>query len=172
MSCTVTGIADIEDFKDGLDVRQSRAKDFVAIHSRPKEKVSLAEKKEAAKAVPGTQTIFVKTFGCAHNVSDSEYMLGLLKEYGYTISEEKDDADAWLINSCTVKNPSQSAFMHLVNQGLEAKKPVIVSGCVPQADRRIKELEHVSVIGVQQIDRVVEVVEEAIKGNKVRCCCH
>jgi threonylcarbamoyladenosine tRNA methylthiotransferase CDKAL1 len=33
--------------------------------------------------VPGTQSIWVKTFGCAHNVSDSEYMMGQLQAYGY-----------------------------------------------------------------------------------------
>lgn len=48
------------------------------------------------------------------------------------------------------------------------KKPVIVSGCVPQGDRNIKGLEDVSVIGVTQIDRVVEVVEEALKGHNVK----
>ena len=37
----------------------------------------------AAGAVPGTQSIWVKTFGCAHNVSDSEYMMGQLAAYGY-----------------------------------------------------------------------------------------
>jgi hypothetical protein len=33
--------------------------------------------------VPGTQSVWVKTFGCSHNVSDSEYMAGQLADYGY-----------------------------------------------------------------------------------------
>lgn len=33
--------------------------------------------------VPGVQTVWVKTFGCSHNQSDSEYMMGLLQAYGY-----------------------------------------------------------------------------------------
>lgn len=44
-------------------------------------------------------------------------------------------------------------------------KPVVVSGCVPQGDRDLKGLEDVSILGVTQIDRVVEVVEEALKGH-------
>ncbi len=56
----------------------------------------------------------------------------------------------------------------LVQNAKGAKKPVIVSGCVPQGDRNIKGLEDVSVIGVTQIDRVVEVVEEALKGHNVK----
>ena len=47
-------------------------------------------------------------------------------------------------------------------------KPVIVSGCVPQGDRNLKGLEDVSVLGITQIDRVVEVVEESLKGHKVK----
>lgn len=38
--------------------------------------------------VPGTQKIWVKTWGCAHNNSDSEYMAGQLAAYGYTITGE------------------------------------------------------------------------------------
>ena len=33
--------------------------------------------------VPGTGAIWLKTFGCAHNTSDGEYMAGMLVEYGY-----------------------------------------------------------------------------------------
>lgn len=47
-------------------------------------------------------------------------------------------------------------------------KAVVVSGCVPQGDRNLKELENISIIGVTQIDRIVEVMEETIKGNTVR----
>lgn len=61
--------------------------------------------------VPGTQKIFVKTFGCSHNISDSEFMIGQLVEFGYTIVDSIDNCDLVLINSCTVKNPSQDAFM-------------------------------------------------------------
>lgn len=35
--------------------------------------------------VPGTQSIYVKTFGCSHNISDSEFMIGQLADYGYNI---------------------------------------------------------------------------------------
>ncbi|GLD92611.1 hypothetical protein PINS_up001190 [Pythium insidiosum] len=73
-----------------------------------------------------------------------------------------------LLNSCTVKDPSQAAFMHLVLKGKAAGKAVVVAGCVPQADRHIKGLEDVSMVGIQQVDRVVEVVEETLKGHTVR----
>ena len=39
-----------------------------------------------ANTIPGTQKIWVKTWGCAHNNSDSEYMAGQLAAYGYSIT--------------------------------------------------------------------------------------
>ncbi|CAI9266740.1 unnamed protein product [Lactuca saligna] len=118
--------------------------------------------------VPGTQTIFLKTFGCSHNQSDSEYMAGQLSSFGYAISDNAEGADLWLINTCTVKSPSQSAMDTLISKCKSAKKPLVVAGCVPQGSRDLKELEGVSIVGVQQIDRVVEVVEETLKGHEVR----
>ncbi|XP_074378570.1 uncharacterized protein LOC141720112 isoform X2 [Apium graveolens] len=118
--------------------------------------------------IPGTQVIFIKTFGCSHNQSDSEYMAGQLSSFGYALSENAEEADLWLINTCTVKSPSQSAMDTLISKCKTAKKPLVVAGCVPQGSRDIKELEGVSIVGVQQIDRVVEVVEETLKGHEVR----
>ncbi|RWW67103.1 hypothetical protein BHE74_00025468, partial [Ensete ventricosum] len=69
---------------------------------------------------------------------------------------------------CTVKSPSQSAMTTLISKCRTAKKPLVVAGCVPQGSRDLKELEGISIIGVQQIDRVVEVVEETLKGHEVR----
>ncbi|GCB75748.1 hypothetical protein scyTo_0019049, partial [Scyliorhinus torazame] len=50
----------------------------------------------------------------------------------------------------------------------EQNKKVVVAGCVPQAQPRMDYIKGLSIIGVQQIDRVVEVVEETIKGHSVR----
>lgn len=118
--------------------------------------------------IPGTQTIYMKTFGCSHNQSDSEYMAGQLSAFGYSVSDDPEEADLWLVNTCTVKNPSQSAMETIISKCKSAQKPLVVAGCVPQGSRGLKELEGVSVIGVQQIDRVVEVVEETLKGHEVR----
>ncbi|KAL0927062.1 hypothetical protein M5K25_001217 [Dendrobium thyrsiflorum] len=134
---------------------------------KPKSRV-LQDPVKPSSHIPGTQTIFVKTFGCSHNQSDSEYMAGQLSAFGYSLTDISEEADLWLINTCTVKSPSQSAMETLISKGKNAKKPLVVAGCVPQGSRDIKELEGISIIGVQQIDRVVEVVEETLKGHEVR----
>lgn len=43
-------------------------------------------KPEAESFIPGTQSIYIKTWGCSHNNSDGEYMAGLLAANGYAIT--------------------------------------------------------------------------------------
>ena len=138
---------DIEDLKPPDLTRGPRCDDEVV----PKHKRNARFKPRtnactAPSFLPETKRVYVRTFGCAHNASDSEYMAGVLAAEGYDVSANSNDAasaDAWVINSCTVKDPSQSAFMHIVNSAKSLDKPLVVAGCVPQADRKLKGLEEV-----------------------------
>lgn len=118
--------------------------------------------------VPGTADVYVHTYGCAHNASDGEYMQGILVKFGYSLVDTWEAADVVILNSCTVKNPSQEAAMTLAERAKLAGKAVIIGGCVPQADRNVKGWEDLSMVGVTQIDRIVEVVEETLAGNTVK----
>ncbi len=123
---------------------------------------------EGSGVIPGAgRTIYVKSYGCGHNTSDGEVMAGLLHRAGYNVTDKLDTEriDAFLINSCTVKNPSESSFRSLVTECKQRGGQVVVTGCVPQGDAKKAEEQwgDVSVIGVQQIERVVEVVEEALR---------
>uniref|UniRef100_A0A8D0BMP5 tRNA-t(6)A37 methylthiotransferase n=1 Tax=Salvator merianae TaxID=96440 RepID=A0A8D0BMP5_SALMN len=118
--------------------------------------------------IPGIQKIWIRTWGCSHNNSDGEYMAGQLAAYGYKITDSAAEADLWLLNSCTVKSPAEDHFRNSIKKAQEEKKKVVLAGCVPQAQPRQDYLQGLSIIGVQQIDRVVEVVEETIKGHSVR----
>ncbi|KFH11662.1 radical SAM methylthiotransferase, MiaB/RimO family protein, partial [Toxoplasma gondii VAND] len=81
------------------------------------------------------QRIFVKTFGCAHNQSDSEYMMGLLDAAGYTFVSRMEDADVCLINSCTVKSPSEFALYSVIQEALQVEVP---SASMVRAQQRAK----------------------------------
>jgi len=159
---------DIEDLN--LDLGEGPSRGPASEHVFPKRAIAHSQDVDQAASglVPGTQKVYLKTYGCSHNVSDGEYMEGLLQAYGYRIETEADAADLWLLNSCTVKDPSQAAFMHMVNKAKSAGKKVVVAGCVPQADQKIPGLEDVTVVGVTQIDRVVEAVEQTLQGSTVR----
>lgn len=64
-----------------------------------------------------------------------------------------------------MKNPSQDHFVNTIREAKEKGKYLVVAGCVPQAAPKMPELENISIVGVQQIDRVVEVVEETLKAR-------
>ena len=110
----------------------------------------------------------MKTFGCSHNHSDSEFMAGQLQAYGYRLEPDPALADAWVVNTCTVKNPSQSAMNTVIRDGRALNKALVIAGCVPQGDKTARELDGLTLLGVTQIDRVVEAVERTLDGEAVQ----
>ena len=126
------------------------------------------KKEELNSTNNNKKKIFVKTFGCSHNASDSEYMIGILSKEGYEIVDNLEDSDLTIINSCTVKSPSQAAFLNTVIKSKEYNKHVVIGGCVPQAERNLKGLENCSIVGVSQIDKIDYIVKNTFEGNTVR----
>ena len=63
--------------------------------------------------------------------------------------DEKEEADLWIVNSCTVKGPSQSGMSNVVQTGRRLGKKIVVTGCVPQGDKKNAEIEDLSVIGME-----------------------
>ena len=119
--------------------------------------------------------VHIKTFGCAHNMADSEVMAHYLamSDYHVTglgqVSKEEEDkqlaeADLIIYNTCTVKNPSDDKFFSQLNK---TNKPVVLSGCIPQSQKKAEWLEKFSALGVEQLHAVPEVVQETLKGNVV-----
>ena len=177
-------ISDIEDIGEQGELER-RQKERVLPRALRKRGTALRgaeDKAEGDSFIPGSQTVYVKTWGCTHNTSDGEYMAGLLAASGYKITgkgielyhgndqsfiDSPLDAGAWLLNSCTVKGPSEDGFKSAIKKGRDLNKVIVVSGCVPQGQKDLPELRDLSVVGVQQIDRVVEVVEETLKGHTV-----
>ncbi|MCK4826487.1 hypothetical protein KA005_62675, partial [bacterium] len=47
--------------------------------------------------------VFIKTFGCQMNMRDSEALLGLFLESGYSVAEKAEEADVILVNTCSVR---------------------------------------------------------------------
>ncbi|XP_014489466.1 PREDICTED: threonylcarbamoyladenosine tRNA methylthiotransferase [Dinoponera quadriceps] len=166
---------DIEDFGELITSLELVPK--VSKHSKDVRIRRILRKQESQQApepsilssiIPGTQTIYVKTWGCTHNSSDTEYMAGQLAAQGYNLTDDKLKANLWILNSCTVKSPAEDQFRNEIGNGKKLGKHIVVTGCVPQGAPKSSFLKGLSMIGVQQIDRVVEVVEETLKGHTVR----
>ncbi|XP_067006926.1 threonylcarbamoyladenosine tRNA methylthiotransferase [Anabrus simplex] len=171
-------VDDIEDLVSSQDFMPNErylGKKSVTVRARKRQHADLptenAEPQECERPtsiIPGTQTIYIKSWGCAHNNSDGEYMAGQLASFGYKLTDNKYEADLWLLNSCTVKNPAEQHFRNEIEAGRKLGKAVVLAGCVPQGAPKADFIHGLSVIGVQQIDRVVEVVEETLKGHTVK----
>jgi threonylcarbamoyladenosine tRNA methylthiotransferase CDKAL1 len=123
--------------------------------------------------------VFIKTFGCSTNVSDSEAMAGLLTQAGYELCRKENEAGLVIINSCTVKDATERNFFRYLNSlpkkpAKSAKHassassltmPVIIAGCIPESNP--ESVKGYSLISPAQIDRIVEAAQKTISGEKV-----
>lgn len=86
--------------------------------------------------------VYIKSFGCSHNMSDGEYMAGVLNQGGYTITNNKEEANLWysrsywmnrrIINTCTVRDKSIRSFERYYKEAANLNIPVIISGCMTE----------------------------------------
>ncbi len=104
------------------------------------------------------------TLGCKVNLYESEAMMGLLKEAGYEIVEEGEEADVYLINTCAVTNEagrkSRQAVRHL--KSLHPNALMVVLGCYTQMEKEIEEKlpEADILLGTANKDKIVTLLEE------------
>jgi len=98
--------------------------------------------------------IAIKTYGCAMNQADSEMLAGLLKEHGFEISNFQD-SDIVIVNTCTVKAPTENKILKKLKELEASDKEVIVSGCMPSAiPELVNKFPKFSFIGVNVFDIV------------------
>lgn len=140
-----------------------------AIYWRYTKKIDHTGEYEVQFRNPWEVKVCLLSFGCSHNMSDGEIMSGLLSEAGFELTENQEEADCLVVNSCTVKNPSQDHAMNLVNGAFAAGRAVVITGCVPSADRTMKWLEKASMVGTKQLDKLPMVVSHAVIGDRVVC---
>ena len=83
------------------------------------------------------QSIYVETYGCQMNVSDSELVTSIVKDAGYRIVDQPDDADIILINTCAVREHAEERVIGRASQlhGLRNRNPQLtigILGCMAQ----------------------------------------
>jgi tRNA-2-methylthio-N6-dimethylallyladenosine synthase len=96
-------------------------------------------------------TVYVETYGCQMNVSDSELMLGKLAAHGYTAVDEPDDADVILVNTCAIRDHAEQRVIGRLGELRRNMKPgavVGVTGCMAQrlGPQLLEKAKHVSVV--------------------------
>jgi len=96
-------------------------------------------------------TVYVETYGCQMNVSDSELMLGKLAAHGYDAVDRPDAADVILVNTCAIRDHAEQRVIGRLGELRRHMKPgaiVGVTGCMAQrlGPQLLKKAKHVSVV--------------------------
>ena len=113
--------------------------------------------------------IFIETYGCAANKSDSEIMAGLLTQNGFEIAISIENSDVVILNTCIVKQASSHRMERRIIEIHNSGKPLIVAGCMAKAEpERIEKLApKASIITPDAIDKIVDIVKKTLDGEKV-----
>ena len=113
--------------------------------------------------------IWVETYGCAASKADSEMIAGQLKTHGYELADFEEDSSLNIIVTCSVKDATEHKMLYRIRELTKAKKPTVLAGCLPKADKdRVENMfPSVSLLGPQSIDRTIDVVNSALAGNKI-----
>ena len=123
--------------------------------------------------------IFIDTLGCQMNKYDTEKILGMLSHFDYIETNNENDADLFIVNTCAIRQLSaDKAYSRLGNWGrikkerkLQGKNTkIVIAGCVAQleGENLLKKFPYLDlVIGPQNIYELPDLLKQI---NKNRIC--
>lgn len=114
------------------------------------------------------------SLGCDKNLVDSEVMLGMLRERGYTFTDDEREADIICINTCCFINDAKQESVDMILEMAEHKKEgklkaLIVTGCLAQRYKAeiMEEIPEVDAcLGTASYDAIVTAIDDAVAGRK------
>lgn len=121
--------------------------------------------------------IYFISLGCDKNLVDSENMLGILQENGYRITNEEQEADIIIINTCCFINDAKQESINTILEMAEYKKAgslkaLIVTGCLAQRYKEeiLNEIPEVdALLGTSSFHEILKVMDEILNGGKQTC---
>ena len=120
------------------------------------------------------QKVFIKTFGCQMNMYDSNRIFDSVKKIGYKKTENYEDANCYILNTCHIRDKAKEKVYHEIGRVKKIfrskKKPiVIVAGCVAQAENKemLNREPYIDIImGPQSYHKINDTILNYIKGKK------
>ena len=120
------------------------------------------------------KVLFV-SLGCDKNRVDSEVMLGMLQRGGHSFTDDEEEAEAAVVNTCCFINDAKQESIDTILALAERRKDgqlkaLIITGCLGQRyqEEIQEEIPEVDVIlGVTSTERIVEALEETVRRNKL-----
>jgi MiaB-like tRNA modifying enzyme len=77
--------------------------------------------------------VYIETYGCRYNFGDTENLVEVLRKYGSSFVASPEEADAVVVNTCTVVGPTERRMLRRLSALRE--KPLYVTGCMPLVQR-------------------------------------
>ena len=114
------------------------------------------------------------SLGCDKNLVDTEVMLGLLASRGYEMTDDEQEADIIVINTCCFIHDAKEESIQNILEMAELKKEgkvkaLIVTGCMAERykDEILEEIPEVDeVLGTTAYDKILDAVDAALEGNQ------
>lgn len=118
------------------------------------------------------QILFI-SLGCDKNLVDSEEMLGLLENRGYTVTDDETAADIIVVNTCCfihdAREESIQTILDMAKYRTEGRaKALVVTGCLAQRyqEEIRQEIQEVdAVLGTASYDEIADALDEVLRGN-------
>ncbi len=103
---------------------------------------------------------YIKTYGCTLNQADSDIMSGILNGDGIEISESEEASDVVIVNTCTVKTPTQEKILNVLSKLEKTGKKVVVTGCMASANQDLieKYAPSASILTTSNIEHIAKAV--------------
>ncbi len=117
-------------------------------------------------------TVYIETYGCQMNVSDSELMYGKLIASGYEPVNMPDGADVILVNTCAIREHAEQRVIGRLGElkkFMKAGSLVGVTGCMAQrlGPKLLKQAKHVSiVVGPDGYRSLPQLIDSARRGER------
>ena len=92
------------------------------------------------RAMHGTPKALVRTYGCQQNVADGERIKGMLSEMGFEFTEDEDEADFILFNTCAIREHAEDRVFGNIGalKNVKRRNPsllIAVCGCMMEQER-------------------------------------
>ena len=119
--------------------------------------------------------IFIKTFGCQMNEYDSNRIYDSVKRIGFIKSEDQDNLDCYVINTCHIRDKAKEKVYHEIGRvkkkySKKNKPIVVIAGCVAQAENQemINREPYIDiVIGPQSYHKINDKLINFVKDKKI-----
>ena len=113
------------------------------------------------------------SLGCDKNLVDSEMMMGLLHDRGYEFTDNEEEADIIVINTCGFINDAKEKSINTILEMAKYKennlKALIVAGCLVERYKNeiLQELPEIdAIVGTTAFDKICDVVDDVLADKK------